>query len=127
MVWKAISSITPVIWAICWAEVSISRMAVTVSSTTSPLRRALWRVASTISRARSAPSEAWRTVAVTCSRAAAVSSSEAACCSVRRDRSSEAWLISVVVERMPAALPMITVMVSSSRPMARLKSSRSLR
>ena len=34
LVWKAISSITPMIWLICWAEFSISLMAATASRTT---------------------------------------------------------------------------------------------
>ncbi len=47
-----------------------------------------------------APSAVLRTVAVISSSAAAVCSRLAACCSVRRDRSSAAWLISHVPERM---------------------------
>ena len=40
LVWKAISSITPMIWLICWADFSISPMAATASRTTSPERSA---------------------------------------------------------------------------------------
>ena len=95
LVWKAISSITPMIWLICWAEFSISLIAATASRTTTPERSASARAEPTASRAWPAPSAVLRTVAVISSSAAAVSSRLAACCSVRRDRLSDAWLISV--------------------------------
>ncbi|MND80237.1 hypothetical protein D3C80_720050 [compost metagenome] len=97
-------------------------MAATASRTTLPLASASPRAACTTLEACLAPSAVLFTVAVISSRAAAVSSSEAACCSVRRDRSSEAWLISPEPERMAATLVTTTATACSSCEMAALKS-----
>jgi len=62
LVWKAISSITPMIWLICWAELSISLIAATASRTTTPERSASARAAVIASRACLGPSAVLRTV-----------------------------------------------------------------
>ena len=87
LVWKAMPSITLIISAIFCELVEISRIVCTTLSTTLPPRCA-------VSEALNARWLAWRafsafcfTVAVSCSMLAAVSSSEAACCSVREERS----------------------------------------
>ena len=108
MVWKAISSMTPMIWLIWSDEPSMACMAWTASRTMTPEVSASPLAAWTTSEAWRAPDAVLFTVAVISSRAAAVSSSPAACCSVRRDRSSAAWLISPAPERMPAILPTTT-------------------
>ncbi len=87
---------TPMIWPISPDERSIAPMARMAACTISPDWVASRLAEPTRSRAWVAPSAVFRTVAVISSRAAAVSSREAACCSVRRDRSSAAWLISTV-------------------------------
>ncbi len=111
------------IWPI-WAEnFSIALMAETAWRTTWPLRSASPRAVFTTWLAWPAPSAVRFTVAVISSRAAAVSSRVAACCSVRRDRSSAAWLISAAPEVIPSALAVITRMASCSLSIARLKSS----
>ena len=90
LVWNAISSITPMIWPI-WPTTSRSRPSPRPRwRTTSPLFLASPRASDTTMRACLAPSVVFLTVAVISSSAAAVSSRLAACCSVRRDRSSEA-------------------------------------
>jgi hypothetical protein len=58
------------------------------------------------------------TVVLISRNAAAVSSRLAACCSVRRDRSSAAWLISAAPDRMPVTLPPIMASVEFSVPTA---------
>ena len=70
-----------------------------------------------------APSALRLTVAVISSRAAAVSSRLAACCSVRRDRSSAALEISSEPPRMPPAETVTACMASRSWLAASLKSS----
>ncbi|CSF43380.1 Uncharacterised protein [Shigella sonnei] len=87
LVWKAMPSITLIISAIFCELVEISRIVCTTLSTTLPPRCA-------VSEALNARWLAWRafsafcfTVAVSYSMLAAVSSSEAACCSVREERS----------------------------------------
>ncbi len=97
-------------------------IASTASRTMTPLFSASPRADWTTPEACRAPSAVRFTVAVIWSRAAAVSSSEAACCSVRRDRSSEAWLISLEPERMAATLSTTTATACSSWAMAVLKS-----
>ena len=66
------------------------------------------------------------TVAVISSSAAAVCSRLAACCSVRRDRSSEAWVISSAPNLTPCATAAIACMVSCRVAMVALKSARSI-
>ncbi|MNC14037.1 hypothetical protein D3C75_618030 [compost metagenome] len=87
LVWKAMPSITLVMSAIFFELPAMSFMVRTTLSTTLPPFCA-------VSDALNANWLAWRafsafclTVAVNCSMLAAVSSSEAACCSVREDRS----------------------------------------
>src|SRR4051812_36844923 len=126
-VWKAISSMTPMIWEISWADFSIAPIATTASCTTLPEASASALAAITTSLACLAPSAVLRTVAVISSKAAAVSSSEAACCSVRLDRSSEAWLISPTPLRMPPVASTMERMVACRRSSAALKSSCSFR
>ncbi len=125
LVWKAISSITLMIWLISLADCSMRPMAPTASRTTWPERSASPLATDTTDWAWLAPSAVRRTVAVIWSSAAAVSSRLAACCSVRRDRSSAACEISPAPERMPWVLWAITFMVSCRRLMAPLKSARS--
>ena len=69
-----------------------------------------------------APSALRRTVAVIWSRAAAVSSRLAACCSVRRDRSSDAVAISSDPPLMPSVALEMAPMASSRLSTAALKS-----
>jgi hypothetical protein len=69
-----------------------------------------------------APADERFTVAVISSRAAAVSSRLAACCSLRRDRSSAAEAISSEPEPMPLAAWTMVRIASSSWVMAPLKS-----
>ena len=85
---------TPMIWPILPALSSIEAMALTASPITAPERSAAPRASLAAWEAERAFSALLRTVAVISSRAAAVSSRLAACCSVRRDRSSAAWAIS---------------------------------
>ncbi len=87
LVWKAIPSITPTISAI-WRELPLMAFIVsTMRPTASPPLSAAW-LASWASRlACTALSALCLTVALSCSMAAAVSSSADACCSVRTDSS----------------------------------------
>ena len=78
MVWKAISSITLMIWLIDCEDSSMTVMAETACSTTSPERRASSRARLTTSAALLAPVAVWPTVTVISSIAAAVSSRLAA-------------------------------------------------
>ncbi|MND70497.1 hypothetical protein D3C80_620040 [compost metagenome] len=103
-------------------DCSMAVMALTASLTTAPEASASPRARCTTPDAWRAPSAVRFTVAVISSRAAAVSSRLAACCSVRRDRSSEAWLISLEPERMAATLATTTATACSSWAMAALKS-----
>ena len=127
LVWKAISSITPMIWPIwrddssMWVTDSIAR------ATTSP-DRSTWVFASaTVRRAWLAPSAVSRTRAVTSPKAAAACSSPAACCSVRRDRLSEAPARPSQLALSPRLAKPTAPMASESWPSAELKSSRSFR
>jgi hypothetical protein len=90
LVWKAISSMTPMIWATWRDEASMPPIASTVDSTTSREWPASVWASRTAWCAALAPSAVLRTVAVIWSRAAAASSRLAACCSERCDRSSAA-------------------------------------
>ena len=94
--------------------------------TTTPLFSASPLASETTSRAWMAPSAVFFTVAVIWSRAAAVSSRLAACCSVRRDRSSAAVEISPVPAWIARTLAVIETMVCCSLSTAALKSVRSL-
>ena len=118
MVWKAISSITPMIWLICCDDFSMPPMASTALRTTSPLFSASSLVLATTPRACVAPSAAFLTVAVISSSAAAVSSRLEACCSVRRERSLEAVEISCVPESIASALACTPCTACSSCSMA---------
>jgi hypothetical protein len=123
LVWKAISSMTPMIWVIWRDEASISPMAATAWLTTSPDFSASPRAAATMPDALLALSAAPFTVVVSSSRAAAVSSRPAACCSVRRDKSSDAEAIwSEPLVRLDAASA-IAPKASARLSRARLKSS----
>jgi hypothetical protein len=97
-------------------------MAETASRMTSPERAASTRAPVAAAEACLAPSALRRTVAVISSRAAAVSSRLAACCSVRRDRSSEALAISLEPPCRPSAAVAMPLMVSRRLSMAALKS-----
>ncbi|MNT38948.1 hypothetical protein D3C72_1751610 [compost metagenome] len=125
MVWKAISSITPIMLPISLDERSISPMAVTARPTTACPSTASLRAALTTPPASTAFSAERDTVAVICSRAAAVSSRAAACCSVRRDRSLEACEISWALAPMALERSTMTLIVLCSLAMAALKSARS--
>ena len=93
--------------------------------TTSPERSASLFEVETRSRASLATSAVRRTVAVIWSRAAAVSSRLAACCSVRRDRSSAADVISSAPDLTPFVLVAIACIVPWRFSIAALKSPRS--
>jgi hypothetical protein len=54
-----------------------------------------------------------------------LSSRLAACCSVRRDKSSDAWVISLAPDRTPCVLLVMDCIVSCSFSIAALKSARS--
>ncbi|PAV72756.1 hypothetical protein WR25_10704 [Diploscapter pachys] len=82
---------------------SMPPIASTARCTTSPERSASTRASRIAASARPARSAVDRTVAVISSIAAAVSSRDAACCSVRCDRSSEAWRMSLAPLLMPLA------------------------
>ena len=101
-------------------------MAPTALRATSPELSASVLASLTTVLARWAPSAILRTVAVISSRAAAVSSRLAACCSVRRDRFSDALEISSAPLRIPTVALLIDTMASASWPTAALKSMRSL-
>ncbi len=110
------SSITPMIWPICSDDFSISLIAATACSTTVARGFGIFaRRSSPRGRPRRRPCAAELTEAVSSSSAAAVSSSVAAWFSVRRDRSSEAWLISSAPELMLPAAAISRAMPSASR------------
>ncbi len=111
------------IWLIWPDERSISLIAETALRTTPPLLSASERAEPIAELTSAAPSAVRRTVAVIWSSDAAVSSSVAAWCSVRWDRSSAAWLICSAPTIIPSALPTITVIASCSWSIAPLKSS----
>ncbi len=116
---------TPMIWPILPELCSISPMAATASRTTSPDRVAWALALMTTVAACWAPLALRFTVAVISSSAAAVSSRLAACCSVRRDRSSEAPAISSAPLMMPPVEAAISPMAWRRLSMALLKSVRS--
>ena len=128
LVWKAIPSITPMMSAILRELSVMPSMVCTTWLTTLPP----WIATS---EADSASWLAWRalsafclTVAVSCSMAEAVSSSEPACCSVRPDRSRLPLAISCEAVAIVSAEVLILVMVSSSESrMLRTANSRLLR
>ena len=109
LVWNAISSMTPMIWLISADDLRSVHRADRLAH---HLAAVLGVVASggRPSRACLAPSAVFRTVAVISFSAAAVSSRLAACCSVRRDRSSDAVAISW---RPSGSAPMLPVTCSS--------------
>ncbi|MCY1447713.1 hypothetical protein D9M71_643440 [compost metagenome] len=88
MVWKAIESITPMMLAICCELSVICCMVSTTRPTTSRPSPAVLDASLASALACRALSAFCFTVAVNCSMLAAVSSSEAACCSVREERSA---------------------------------------
>jgi hypothetical protein len=122
LVWKAISSITLMIFEIFTDEPAISPMALTACDTTRPLCWALDLAVSTTVFAWPALSEAERTDAVSCSIAAAVCSSVAACFWVRADRSDAAALILATSPRIERAFSITDVMAAYCRSSVRLKS-----
>ena len=85
---------TPMMSLIFWEEPSISSMAETARPTMAPPSSALVAAMRALSRARPAFSAVVATVWLTSESAATVSSIEAACCSVRWERSLEATAIS---------------------------------
>ena len=94
LVWKAISSITPMMRPICSEDLEIASIASTACLTTTAPFLASSSALATTSLACFAPSADFFSVAVISLSAAAVSSRLAACCSVRRESSSEAAEIS---------------------------------
>ena len=125
MVWKAISSITPMIWPIWLEDFSMAPMASTAWLTIEPEASAALRARSTTLRARVAPSAVRRTVLVISSRAATASSRLAAWRSVRPDRSSAAAVISAVPPWIAVTAPSEAAMTPDSFSTATLKSMRS--
>jgi hypothetical protein len=112
LVWNAMSSMTPMIFEIWSDEAEISPMAETASCTTLPEFSACARASATTALAPLAPSAAELTAAVISARAAAVSSSVAAWCSVRRDRSSAAFTISFTSDRIAVTISPTSWIVS---------------
>ncbi len=102
------------IWLICCEDFSIWPMAWTASATTTPECSASPLASVTAVLACLALEAVFLTVAVISSRAAAVSSRLAACCSVRRERSSEARAISSEPLLMPLAFSATLDITSSS-------------
>ncbi|MNL06813.1 hypothetical protein D3C87_1274610 [compost metagenome] len=88
LVWKAMPSITPMMSTTLPEAALISPMVPTTWCTISPPRTAMSEAPSASRDACRALSALWRTVLVSSSMLAAVSSSEAACSSLRRDRST---------------------------------------
>ena len=120
------SSMTEVILEISCEDVLMLSIASTASRATEPPSSAFDWASPAISEAASAPEDAERTDDVSSSRAAAVSSSVAACFSVRRDKSSAALEISVVSPRIDSALWLTAAMASVNDKTAALKSLRSI-
>ncbi|PAV66406.1 hypothetical protein WR25_15787 [Diploscapter pachys] len=117
-------SMTLMISAISSDDFSISLIAITARPTTVSLSVTSARAASTTLLVSRAAAAVVRTCEVISSIAAAVSSRLAACCSVRRDRSSEAVLISPEPVRTSTALLATADSVVPSLSMAALKSTR---
>ena len=101
LVWNAMPSITPTMSSMRLESWAISRMVFTASRTACPPRCATSDAVEAIWLAWRAFSALLLTVESSCSMLAAVSSSEAACCSVRLDRS---WL--------PAAISLDPIWIS---------------
>ena len=104
LVWNAMPSMTPMMSTILRDEASIEPIVSTTLPTMSPPLAATPEAASASWLAWWALSAFWRTVEVSSSIEAAVSSSELACCSVRADRSRLPAAISfdaVAIERVP--------------------------
>ncbi len=127
LVWKAMPSMTEMISAMRLELVSIALMVVTTWPTTSPPCEATLCAPMASWLAWRACSAFWRTVEVSSSIEAAVSSRLAACCSVRRDRSLLPLAISPAAWVMLPAAPWIwptiwvswaTVALASSRMLA---------
>ncbi|MNV39265.1 hypothetical protein D3C71_1308380 [compost metagenome] len=128
LVWKAMPSMTEMISAIFLDEVWIALMVVTTWPTTSPPCEATVCAPMASWLAWRACSAFWRTVEVSSSIEAAVSSRLAACCSVRRERSLLPVAISPAARLMlPAAswiwptiwVSCATVALASSRMVAK--------
>jgi hypothetical protein len=96
LVWKAISSMTPMILVISVEDFSMPAMAETALVTSSPEFFAFCCVSRTASEAFSAFAAVWPTLTESCCRAAELSSTPAACCAVRSARSSEPLAITSV-------------------------------
>ena len=125
LVWKAISSIIPMMLPIFREDSSMASIAETASRTTAPDFSAEALVRETSAPASSARLADSLTDAVTSSTAAAVSSTEAACCSVRRDRSSAAVRISSDALRIADVFSPTRCIADWSFSIELLKSSRS--
>ena len=123
LVWKAISSITPMMWVICCADLAMPSIAVTASRTTYAPFLASPSAAATTSRACEAASAALLTVWVISVSAAAVSSRLEACCSVRRDRSSAILDTASELSPIAPAVAEMTEIAPFRLVMAALKSS----
>ena len=105
---------TPMIWVIWRDDCSIAPIALTARRMTSPLFSASACAAPATARAWSVLSAVERTIEVTSPSAAEASSRLAACCSVRRDRSSVAVAIWLVPARMaPPRSATLAIAVSS--------------
>ncbi|MCY1294077.1 hypothetical protein D9M70_433590 [compost metagenome] len=105
LVWKAMPSITPMMSTIFLDASLISSMVCTTRPTTSPPRSAVSDALAASPLAWRALSAFWRTVPVSCSMLDAVCSSDAACCSVRCDRSllpAATWCVAVEMLAMPS-------------------------
>ena len=124
LVWKAISSMTPMIWPICCDDLAMALIASTAWRTTAALFLASSSAAATTWRACCVPSADFFTAAVTSVSVAVVCSRLAACCSVRRDRSSAAAEISFALVSIEPVESTTLTMVALSLSTAALKSSR---
>ena len=105
LVWKAMPSITPMMSAMRLDDSEIADIVSTTLPTTSPPCEATSTAPIASWLAWRALSAFWRTVEVSSSIEEAVSSRDAACCSVRRERSSLPAAISEAAELI-ASLPL---------------------
>ncbi len=124
LVWKAMPSMTEMISAIFFDEASMADMVVTTWPTTSPPCEATPCAPMASWLAWRACSAFWRTVEVSSSIEAAVSSRLAACCSVRRDRSLLPEAISPAAELIARLDCLMRVTISLSCAAVALASSR---
>ena len=124
LVWNAMPSMTLMISAIFLDEASMSAMVLTTRPTTSPPCAATPAAFNTRRLAWSALSAFCLTVAVSSSMEAAVSSSAAACCSVRRERSLLPVAISVAAELIASEESLIRRTMPASWSAVALASSR---